>query len=176
MAGFPGRIALLVGGGPAPGINGVISSVTLESLDNGIEVIGLKDGFKWLARGEDSRHQVLTVNDVKGIHLRGGSILGTSRTNPAKSEKDMANVLEMLRKLKVSGLITIGGDDTAYSASQVYKKAAAPFVSPMCPRPSIMICLYLARRRLLASKRLATSASALSAIWPRMPAPRRAGI
>src|SRR5262249_16721050 len=50
-------------------------------------------------------------------------ILGTSRTNPAKSEKDMANVLEMLRKLKVTGLITIGGDDTAYSASQLYRKA-----------------------------------------------------
>ena len=118
-----GRMALLVGGGPAPGINGVISSTTLEALDHGIEVIGLKDGFKWLAQGNAEQYQILTINDVKGIHLRGGSILGTSRTNPAKSEQDMANVLETLRRLNVSGLVTIGGDDTAYSASQVYKRA-----------------------------------------------------
>jgi 6-phosphofructokinase 1 len=116
-------MALLVGGGPAPGINGVISSTTLEALDHGIEVIGLKDGFKWLAQGNAEQYQILTINDVKGIHLRGGSILGTSRTNPAKSEQDMANVLETLRRLNVSGLVTIGGDDTAYSASQVYKRA-----------------------------------------------------
>src|SRR5262245_17172410 len=61
------KIALVVGGGPAPGINGVISSTTLEALDHGIEVIGFRDGFKWLAKGVSDHHQVLTVNDVKGI-------------------------------------------------------------------------------------------------------------
>jgi len=118
-----GKMALLVGGGPAPGINGVISSTTLEALDHGIEVIGFKDGFKWLARGNSEQYQVLTINDVKGIHLRGGSILGTSRTNPTKSEKDMANVIDVLNRLGVTALVTIGGDDTAYSASQVHKHA-----------------------------------------------------
>jgi 6-phosphofructokinase len=118
-----GKMALLVGGGPAPGINGVISSTTLEALDNGIEVIGFKDGFKWLAKGVADQYQVLTINDVKGIQLRGGSILGTSRTNPTKSDKDMANVIDVLARLGVTALVTIGGDDTAYSASQVYKYA-----------------------------------------------------
>ncbi|MBY0524446.1 MAG: 6-phosphofructokinase [Gemmataceae bacterium] len=115
-----GKLALLVGGGPAPGINGVISSVTIEAINHGIEVIGLRDGFKWLAQG-DSNHLVpLTIDGVTGIHLRGGSILGTSRANPTKSPEEMAHVLEVLRRLGVGALVSIGGDDTAYSASQVY--------------------------------------------------------
>ena len=83
-----GRLALLVGGGPAPGINGVISSVTIEAVEQGFDVIGFQDGFKWLVQG-DSTTTIgqLMINDVKGIHLRGGSVLGTSRTNPAKSEE-----------------------------------------------------------------------------------------
>ncbi len=118
-----GRLALLVGGGPAPGINGVISSVTIEAINHGIDVIGFRDGFQWLARG-DAEHVVpLTIDGVKGLHLRGGSILGTSRTNPAKNEADMKNVLDVLSRLKVGSLVTIGGDDTAYSASQVHKRA-----------------------------------------------------
>jgi 6-phosphofructokinase 1 len=126
MTNFPnsGRLALLVGGGPAPGINGVISSVTLESRDHGIEVIGFLDGFKWLAQGDADHYLPLTINDVKGIHLRGGSILNTSRTNPARSEASMENVIRVLSQLNVTALVTIGGDDTAFSASNVYKRAA----------------------------------------------------
>src|SRR5262249_10324182 len=119
-----GKLALLVGGGPAPGINGVISSVTIEAINHGVEVIGLFDGFKWLVRKDTEHHKKLAISDVKGVHLIGGSILGTSRTNPAKSENDMANVLEILHRLGVKALVTIGGDDTAYSASQVYLRAA----------------------------------------------------
>jgi len=63
----------------------------------------------------------LGINDVSGIHLRGGSILGTARTNPTKSETSMQNVLNGLKKLGVTGLVSIGGDDTAFSASQIYK-------------------------------------------------------
>jgi 6-phosphofructokinase 1 len=120
---IPGRLALVVGGGPAPGINGVISSVAIEAIEQGIEVIGFKDGFKWLVQGNIEHHRKLTIDEVKGIHLRGGSVLGTSRTNPAKSEADMRNVLEALSKLNVTMLCTIGGDDTAFSGSQVYLKA-----------------------------------------------------
>ena len=117
------RLALLVGGGPAPGINGVISSVTIEAVEQGIDVIGFRDGFKWLVEGNADHHRKLTIEDVKSIHLRGGSILGTSRTNPASSEEYMRNVLDVLRRLNVTLLVTIGGDDTAYSGSQVYKRA-----------------------------------------------------
>src|SRR5208337_3748672 len=97
-----GKLALVVGGGPAPGINGVISAVAIEANEQGFEVIGFQDGFKWLVRADSSHYRRLLIDDVKAINLRGGSILGTSRTNPAKSEGDMANVLEVLRKLDVS--------------------------------------------------------------------------
>jgi 6-phosphofructokinase 1 len=118
-----GKLALLVGGGPAPGINGVISSVTIEAVNHGMEVLGFQDGFKWLARGHSDHCKDLTIKGVKEIHLRGGSILGTSRANPTKSEAEMRNVLDVLRRLKVTALVTIGGDDTAYSASQVYRQS-----------------------------------------------------
>ncbi len=120
---IPGKLALLVGGGPAPGINGVISSVTIEAVEQGIEVIGFRDGFQWLVKGDTEHYRPLTIDDVKAIQLRGGSVLGTSRTNPTKSEKDMQNVLDTLRRLNVTMLVTIGGDDTAYSGSQVHAKA-----------------------------------------------------
>jgi ATP-dependent phosphofructokinase / diphosphate-dependent phosphofructokinase len=116
-----GKLALVVGGGPAPGINGVISSVTIAAINRGIEVIGFQDGFKRLVSGEPL-HRVLSIDDVRLIHSRGGSILGTSRSNPTKSEADMNKVLEAFRKLGVTMLVTIGGDDTAFSGSQVYER------------------------------------------------------
>jgi 6-phosphofructokinase 1 len=118
-----GRLGILVGGGPAPGINGVISAATIEGINEGFEVIGFQDGFKWLAAADAKHWSKLTINDVKGVHLRGGSILGTARTNPAKSETSMRNVIATLQKLGVTALVTIGGDDTAFSASSVYRKA-----------------------------------------------------
>src|SRR6266852_4069368 len=118
-----GRLALLVGGGPAPGINGVISSVTIEAVNHGIEVIGLCDGFRWLVQGDTGHYRALNIKEVSQIQLRGGSILGTARVNPAKCEADMHNVLDGLRHLGVTMLGTVGGDDTAYSASQVYARA-----------------------------------------------------
>lgn len=118
-----GRLALLVGGGPAPGINGVISAVTIEARNHGIEVIGFQDGFRWLMKGDIGHWRPLEIDAVKERGLRGGSMLGTSRENPARSEDDMARVLSSLRRLNVTSLVTIGGDDTAFSGSQVYKKA-----------------------------------------------------
>ncbi|TAK93879.1 MAG: 6-phosphofructokinase [Verrucomicrobia bacterium] len=118
-----GRLGILVGGGPAPGLNGVISAATIEGINQGFEVVGFRDGFKWLAAGDLQHYTQLTIADVKDIHLKGGSILGTARTNPAKSETSMHNVLDVLNKLDVTALVTIGGDDTAFSASAVYRKA-----------------------------------------------------
>jgi 6-phosphofructokinase 1 len=129
MANTPnGKLALLVGGGPAPGINGVISSVTIEACNHGMEVIGFYDGYKNAVlepdRFDPKKHlRPLTIKDVSRIHLNGGSILGTSRTNPAKNPADMERVLATFRRLGVTLLVSIGGDDTAFSASQVYLKA-----------------------------------------------------
>jgi 6-phosphofructokinase len=118
-----GRLALLVGGGPAPGINGVISATTIEARNQGLEVLGVQDGFSWLMKADANHTRPLDIPDVKDHALRGGSILGTSRANPARSEAGMEAVLGTLRRLGVTALVTIGGDDTAFSASQVYKRA-----------------------------------------------------
>ncbi len=118
-----GRLGILVGGGPAPGINGVIAAATIEGINQGFEVIGFYDGFKWLAAGEAQHCRPLAIRDVTGIHLRGGSILGTSRTNPTRSETSMQNVFKVFEQLGITTLVTIGGDDTAFSASQVTKRS-----------------------------------------------------
>jgi len=116
-------LAIVVGGGPAPGINGVISSVTIEAINQGIEVIGIRDGFKHLVAGDLSQIRPLKINDVVPYYNRGGSMLGTSRTNPAKNPADLERVIDGFTQLGVKYLVTIGGDDTAFSGSQVYKKA-----------------------------------------------------
>lgn len=118
-----GKLAIVVGGGPAPGINGVISAVTLEAMHRGLDVIGVQDGFKHLVKADTSKCRSLTAHEVGLFYNRGGSLLGTARVNPAKKPEDMANVLAALKQLGVGYLVTIGGDDTAFSGSQVYKKA-----------------------------------------------------
>src|ERR1019366_6154499 len=115
------KLALVVGGGPAPGINGVISAVTIEAINRGIEVLGISDGYKHLVKGDATNIQKLTRESVKQWHNRGGSLLGTARTNPTKKKEDMDNVLQVFRKMEIDALVSIGGDDTAYTASQVYK-------------------------------------------------------
>ncbi len=125
-----GRLGIVVGGGPAPGINGVISSVTIEAITNyGMEVIGFQNGFRHLVEGSTQHCRKLTIQEVAASYLRGGSILGTARTNPAKQENHMANVLRVLDELKIDALVTVGGDDTAFSGSQVAKR-----VGPGSPR------------------------------------------
>jgi 6-phosphofructokinase len=119
-----GKLGIVVGGGPAPGINGVISSVTIEAVNQGLEVVGIRDGFKNLVTGDVTHVRALTIPDVAPFYQKGGSLLGTSRTNPAKDPAHMANVLDALNRLGVKYLVTIGGDDTAFSGSQVYANAA----------------------------------------------------
>jgi len=82
-----GRLGILVGGGPAPGLNGVISAATIEGINQGYEVIGFRDGFKYIAQGDTTQIKPLSIRDVKDIHLKGGSILGTARTNPTVRAK-----------------------------------------------------------------------------------------
>ena len=109
-------LAVLAGGGPAPGINGVIGSAAIEACDNGLKVLGIYDGFKHLVAGDTTKVVELTPEMVSRIHLQGGSILRTSRENPTTDERKMANVVNALKELNVGYLVTIGGDDTAYSS------------------------------------------------------------
>src|SRR4051794_39497162 len=106
-AGRIGKLALVVGGGPAPGINGVISAVTIEAINHGMEVYGARDGFKHLVEGNTDHISKLTIDAVKGYHLRGGSMLGTSRTNPTSEPGHMDRVLDVFRRLEVDALVTI---------------------------------------------------------------------
>jgi 6-phosphofructokinase len=118
------KLGILVGGGPAPGINSVISAATIRALLQGIEVLGIRDGFDRLIRGRLEDIRPLQLGDVSRIHFTGGSFLGSSRANPTKREEDLTMVVESLHRLGVSQLITIGGDDTAFSAMKVSEKAA----------------------------------------------------
>ena len=112
------KLAILVGGGPAPGINSVISSVTIEAIKKGASVIGIYEGYSHLEKREKNI-EFLSIPKVSRIHLTGGSILKTSRANPTKSEEKLRNVAETLMDMDVSYLVTIGGDDTAFSARKV---------------------------------------------------------
>ena len=112
-------LAILVGGGPAPGINGVISSAAIEAVNNGLRVIGLYDGYYHIARGDTAHVVDLSIEDVSRIHFTGGSILRTSRTNPAKDEATLKQCVRSLTLLGVRYLIAIGGDDTTYGATKI---------------------------------------------------------
>ena len=118
------KLGILVGGGPAPGINSVISAATIRALLQGVEVLGIRDGFDRLMKGRLEDIRPLQIGDVSRIHFSGGSILGSSRANPTKKDEDLVMVVDSLHRLGVTQLITIGGDDTAYSAMKVSEKAA----------------------------------------------------
>ena len=124
------KLAILCGGGPAPGINSVISAATIEAINSGWEVIGIYDGFDHLIRGVTDQVRPLSITQVSRIHVVGGSILRTSRANPTTRDERaedpewrMHNTVKALRQLGVDMLVTIGGDDTAYSASKVSEAA-----------------------------------------------------
>ncbi|MEO6912595.1 MAG: 6-phosphofructokinase, partial [Candidatus Baltobacteraceae bacterium] len=112
-------LAILVGGGPAPGINGVIASATIEAVNNGLRVLGIYDGYYHLAAGDTSQVADLDIEAVSRIHFTGGSILRTSRTNPAKDEATLERCVSSLETLGVRYLVCIGGDDTTYGATQI---------------------------------------------------------
>ena len=116
-------VGILVGGGPAPGINSVISAVTIRSILGGCDVVGIIDGFKWLMEDNVSHVRPLSTEEVSRIHFRGGSCLGTSRANPTKRAESLANVLSSLKRLGITGLVTIGGDDTAFSSLKLEEQA-----------------------------------------------------
>ena len=118
------KLAILVGGGPAPGINAVIGAATIRAEIEGLEVVGLRDGFEWIMQADVDHVVRLTTDAVSRIHFRGGSHIGISRANPTTSPQYLENAVISLLRLNVTQLITIGGDDTAYSAMMLEQKAA----------------------------------------------------
>jgi len=118
------NLAILVAGGPAPGINSVIAAATIRAQLEGVEVLGLRDGFEWIMHGDIDHVTPLGIEDVSRIHFRGGSHIGISRANPTKDPQHLENAVISLLRLNVAQLITIGGDDTAFSAMKLEEKAA----------------------------------------------------
>ena len=123
-----GRMAILVGGGPAPGINGVISGAALEALDRGHEVVGLYAGFESLCHDRPidlsdgaGPARLLDYADLTHIHWKGGSVLNTSRRRP--DDEELSQVVSHLDSLGVESFLTIGGDDTLGSSRRVEKEA-----------------------------------------------------
>ena len=115
-------LAILCGGGPAPGINSVISAVTIEARKHDWEVLGIFDGFAHLAEGR-LEGIPLTIDGVSRIHTEGGSLLRVSRHNPTSRPEELARTVDTLLEAGVTHLVTIGGDDTAYTASRVAQEA-----------------------------------------------------
>ena len=116
------KLGILVGGGPAPGINSVIGAATIRATLEGVDVIGIRNGFEHLMQGDVDHVRPLSIDDVSRIHFRGGSFLGTSRANPTKDPKLIDEVARSLERLGISQLITIGGDDTAFSAMRLEER------------------------------------------------------
>ncbi len=119
------RLGILVGGGPAPGINSALSAATIGAIQAGLDVVGIYDGFQHLMLGRTDMVRRLGIPDVSRIHFQGGSIIRTSRANPARSEEDLEVTVEALRNLELSHLITIGGEDTASSAARICEQGGA---------------------------------------------------
>ena len=114
------RIAILTGGGDCPGLNAVIRAVVRMAIDRyDFEVYGIFDGWAGLVNG---MVEPLAKHNVSGILPKGGTILGTSRTNPLKSEDSFNILLENIKKFEIDVLIAIGGDDTLGVALKLHGK------------------------------------------------------
>jgi len=113
------RIGVLTGGGDCPGLNAVIRAVVKRALDTyNLQVLGIREGWAGLVNG---RAEPLTYFSISGILPRGGTILGTSRTNPLKSEETLQRVLNTIKKFGIDGLVVIGGEDTLGVAGRLHE-------------------------------------------------------
>ncbi|HYA31591.1 MAG TPA: diphosphate--fructose-6-phosphate 1-phosphotransferase [Thermodesulfovibrionales bacterium] len=117
------NIGIIVGGGPAPGINGVISAAVIEAVIHGMPVVGINGGFKSLFDGQRKCAVPLTINDVSRIHNRGGSILRTSREFPERAREKFKTLLSTLKRLGIRFLITIGGEGTLFMANWIERES-----------------------------------------------------
>src|SRR4029434_7640170 len=102
----------------------VIGAATIRSALEGVDVVGIRDGFEWIMRGDVEHVVALTIDEVTRIHSRGGSDIGIARANPTLDPQHLENTVISLLRLNVSQLITIGGDDTAFSAMKLEERSA----------------------------------------------------
>src|SRR3989338_7976550 len=115
------RIGILTGGGDCPGLNAVIRAVARKASQNRIKVVGIKNGWKGLI---DNDTVELDLDAVSDILAKGGTILGTSRTNPYKNKDDVKKVIDNYKKMKLDAIIAIGGEDTLGVANKLMGERA----------------------------------------------------
>jgi ATP-dependent phosphofructokinase / diphosphate-dependent phosphofructokinase len=119
------RVAVLTGGGDCPGLNAVIRAVTRRSLERGYEVVAVREGWRGLV---DGRFHPLGPREISGILPRGGTIIGTSRTNPYKLDHGVESVLQNVERARLDALVAIGGEDTLGVAARLYEEHELPVV------------------------------------------------
>ena len=117
------RIGILTGGGDCPGLNAVIRAIVRKGIEShGDTIIGFRDGWRGVLEKDLDE---LTIESTRGILHRGGTILGTSRTNPTKHDDGMARVQEAFASVELDGLIAIGGEDTLGAANRLHEDGIA---------------------------------------------------
>jgi 6-phosphofructokinase 1 len=119
------RVGILTGGGDCPGLNAVIRAVARRLLDRDDEVVGVRSGWRGLV---DGLFEQLGPREISGLLPRGGTILGTSRTNPYKVEGGVDSVLANFREQELGALVAIGGEDTLGVAARLYEEHELPVV------------------------------------------------
>src|SRR5213596_1152118 len=119
------RVGILTGGGDCPGLNAVIRAVGRLSMVRGWEVIGVREGWRGLV---DGITEPLGPREISGLLPRGGTIIGTTRTNPFKLDGGVERVLETYRNAELDALVAIGGEDTLGVAARLYEEHAFPVV------------------------------------------------
>lgn len=124
------KIGVLTGGGDCPGLNPAIKAVVNEAHQLEYSVLGVKKGWKGLIENKIEKNyiQCLTPNDVRTLDRLGGTILGTSRTNPFKSEGTEKRLIRNIKRLGLDAIVAIGGEDTLGVAARLYKKYNFPIV------------------------------------------------
>ncbi|HZT83740.1 MAG TPA: 6-phosphofructokinase, partial [Gemmataceae bacterium] len=119
------KVGLLTGGGDCPGLNAVIRAVVRKVVNAGGSCVGLYEGWRGLLNADA---KPLSVLETDGIIARGGTILGSSRTNPYKNPEHVTRCVENFRRLELTALVAIGGDDTLGVASKLHADHGLPMV------------------------------------------------
>lgn len=119
------KVGILTGGGDCPGLNPAIRGVVYRGLDFGFEFVGIQEGWRGLVKGI---YEPLTLKDVEEIHYQGGTILGSSRTNPFKKQEDLDAVLANIASAGFDAVVACGGEDTLGVAAKLYSQHGVPTV------------------------------------------------
>lgn len=119
------KIGILTGGGDCPGLNPAIKSAVKKAIESGFHVVGIREGWRGLI---DKEIEPLTLDMVRHIDRQGGTILGTSRTNPFKIKDGPQTVCQHIKDLGLDAVIAIGGEDTLGVAARLYKEYGFPVV------------------------------------------------